>query len=440
MAEVFSLQNTFGAGQRQRSALESAAQGREFNTLRMAGERQRQDIAERTFDADAQRANSEKMLVGFEIMKSNPNNIPDVLDEFVGSGIFNADAVPGMLAEAQNSPQLFQQKMDDAAAKIRFSLGQAETQPKFGAAQPATREGENVLIQTSPSGVTQEVEGFGPPERGAGGGVTGSLQELAAVNEGRAARGEPPLDAETFLTGRRENAAALQAFRQFKRDNPDSTTTFADFTAEQAGRVAGATEGAKQAAQIKAIPEKVQTQYRAEFKAAAPKRIRAANDQIARVDSVMGEAQLGLDDIGISTTGLLGSVNRKIAGTTAFALARKIDTLQANLSFDRIAEMRKNSPTGGALGQVSERELSLLGASVVALDQANNEDEVRRAFTKVLFHYNNWKAVITGQRVADELLVEGDISIESTTDQPIQQIDPALLEFMTPEERALFEQ
>ena len=131
---------------------------------------------------------------------------------------------------------------------------------------------------------------------------------------------------------------------------------------------------------------------------------------------MMEEAQLAIDDIGITTTGLLGSINRKIAGTTAFALARKIETIQANLSFDRIAEMRKNSPTGGDLGQVSERELVLLGAAVVALNQANKEDEVNRAFTKILFHYNNWKGVLTGQIDADQLLREGDFSIDTILD------------------------
>lgn len=201
-----------------------------------------------------------------------------------------------------------------------------------------------------------------------------------------------------------------------------TTATTPDLTsqvAESRGTITKSVETAKQKAQIAAIPEKVQVQFKADFKAGAQSRIRAANDAIARIDSVMEEAQLAIDDIGVGTTGLLGSINRKIAGTTAFALARKIDTIQANLSFDRIAEMRKNSPTGGALGQVSERELSLLGAAVVALDQANNEAEVKRAFTKILFHYNNWKSVLTGQNDADSLLNERDIT-EEQPDTPQQ--------------------
>lgn len=183
--------------------------------------------------------------------------------------------------------------------------------------------------------------------------------------------------------------------------------------AQAEATITSAEETAKQEAIIAAIPAKVQAQFNADYAADAPQRLRAAADQIARVDSVMEEAELAIDDIDGASTGLAGSVTRKIAGTPAFALARKIETIQANLSFDRIAEMRKNSPTGGALGQVSERELTLLGAAVVALDQANSEEEVRRSFEKVLTHYNNWKGVITGRMDADQLLVEGQGPQES---------------------------
>ncbi len=410
MAHTFSLENTFGRGQQLKSNLASAAQNREFNSLRASGERQRQDIQQRTFDADQQRSNTEKLLNGIRIAKQNPNMLPQVGEELVRSGILDQNELQGILQRAQSDPSALTQGLTDLENELMIALGQAAP----GREDRKILTGADKLNRFVDTG-EQVFEGVEAPPKGAGGGITGSLQELNAINETRAARGQDPLDTETFLTGRRENTAALQEFRQFKRDNPESQQTFAEFTAEQAGRVAGATETGKLTAQIAAIPAKVEAQYKADFKAGATKRIRAANDAITRIDSVMEEAQLGIDDLGLTTTGLLGSINRKIAGTTAFALARKIDTIQANLSFDRIAEMRKNSPTGGALGQVSERELSLLGAAVVALDQANNEDEVRRAFTKVLFHYNNWKSVLTGQNDADELLIEGDVPDDAPT-------------------------
>ena len=49
-----------------------------------------------------------------------------------------------------------------------------------------------------------------------------------------------------------------------------------------------------------------------------------------------------------------------VPGTEAQATAAKLDTIKANIGFDKLQKMRDASPTGGALGQVSERELGFL--------------------------------------------------------------------------------
>lgn len=50
-----------------------------------------------------------------------------------------------------------------------------------------------------------------------------------------------------------------------------------------------------------------------------------------------------------------------------------VDTLKANVAFDRLQKMRDNSKTGGALGQVSEKELRLLEANLASLDPTSAE-------------------------------------------------------------------
>lgn len=64
----------------------------------------------------------------------------------------------------------------------------------------------------------------------------------------------------------------------------------------------------------------------------------------------------------------------KIPGTDAADLKRVITTLQALLSFDTLQDMRNASKTGGALGQVSERELDLLGSTVANLNIGLSSD------------------------------------------------------------------
>jgi hypothetical protein len=60
----------------------------------------------------------------------------------------------------------------------------------------------------------------------------------------------------------------------------------------------------------------------------------------------------------------------------AVDVKRKLETLQSVVSFDRLQQMREASPTGGALGAVSERELALLQSSMGALSNDMSEEEL----------------------------------------------------------------
>lgn len=68
-----------------------------------------------------------------------------------------------------------------------------------------------------------------------------------------------------------------------------------------------------------------------------------------------------------------GSFLSLLPNTDARALENELRTIKANIGFDKLQEMRNNSPTGGALGQVSEMENRLLQAVNGALDPAQSE-------------------------------------------------------------------
>ena len=53
-----------------------------------------------------------------------------------------------------------------------------------------------------------------------------------------------------------------------------------------------------------------------------------------------------------------------LAGSAAADFSQLADTIKSNIGFDRLQKMRDDSPTGGALGQVSEMELRLLNAAL----------------------------------------------------------------------------
>lgn len=89
--------------------------------------------------------------------------------------------------------------------------------------------------------------------------------------------------------------------------------------------------------------------------------------------------------------GGMAGVLANIPGTGAHNVAQSLNTIRANISFERLNQMRQASPTGGALGAVSDSEQRLLSNSLAALEQsqdkkqfANNLKRVRAAFEKVV--------------------------------------------------------
>lgn len=77
------------------------------------------------------------------------------------------------------------------------------------------------------------------------------------------------------------------------------------------------------------------------------------------------------------TAGLLGSAAAKIPGTPAHDMANRLNTLKAQSGFSELQAMRDASPTGGALGQVSEMENKLLQQVWTSIEQSQSPEELR---------------------------------------------------------------
>lgn len=109
----------------------------------------------------------------------------------------------------------------------------------------------------------------------------------------------------------------------------------------------------------------------------AARQARAMESQAQQIGSVRNAIGRANDQIGFWTTGPLSGL-AAIGGTPAADLAATLDTIEANLSFQALNEMRANSPTGGALGSITERELQLLGSTVASLRQSQSPSQLRQ--------------------------------------------------------------
>jgi len=77
------------------------------------------------------------------------------------------------------------------------------------------------------------------------------------------------------------------------------------------------------------------------------------------------------------TTGFTGSIASAVPGTDAFDLKNTLNTIKANIGFDKLQSMRELSPTGGALGQVSENENRLLQSVMGSVEQSQSKEQLQ---------------------------------------------------------------
>lgn len=85
-------------------------------------------------------------------------------------------------------------------------------------------------------------------------------------------------------------------------------------------------------------------------------------DSILR--AIRNARRMAQEDGGTGWSSLLAG----IPTTSAKRLQTELNPVFGNLAFDRLQQMRDESPTGGAVGSVTERELDLLASTVSSLD------------------------------------------------------------------------
>lgn len=163
-----------------------------------------------------------------------------------------------------------------------------------------------------------------------------------------------------------------------KQTRAEAEAAIAAAQAPFAGQVAAADAASKGAT---AEQTRMETERKA--RAEAIKELRSAfqTDNILQV--IRRARKTAQEDGGLGWESLVSGV----PNTTARRLKGDLDTIFSNLSFTRLQQMRDESPTGGAVGNASDRDISLLGSTVASLDQGvdlrtflERLDQVERAF------------------------------------------------------------
>ncbi|HYQ25132.1 hypothetical protein [Stenotrophomonas sp.] len=132
-----------------------------------------------------------------------------------------------------------------------------------------------------------------------------------------------------------------------------------------------------------------------------PKRIQQYRQALSSAGNVETSLDKALGLLSPYSTGFVGARSRGVEGSPSYNLAAELETIKANLGFDRLQQMRDSSPTGGALGAIAVQELVALQSTIANLDPNQSEDQIRTNLDRVKTHYKNWRSAVQ-QSLADE--------------------------------------
>jgi hypothetical protein len=121
-------------------------------------------------------------------------------------------------------------------------------------------------------------------------------------------------------------------------------------------------------------------QERREERAAVAER--AAADAVSKANIALDTIDLAMDSTNWATAGLAG-VFDWVPGSPPKRLAGYLNTIRANVAFNELQQMRRNSPTGGALGNVSDADMRLLQSTLATLDQQASPEDLLRALATI---------------------------------------------------------
>lgn len=127
--------------------------------------------------------------------------------------------------------------------------------------------------------------------------------------------------------------------------------------------------------------------------------MQAAIDAIEQIEANVAAAESNYNPFD-NVTGFMGNALSFVAGTPAHDTKMAIETVVSSIGFDRLQKMRDDSPTGGALGQVSERELAQLNASLGNLRQSQSREQFKANLALVKKHYLSAVKAIEAQQQA----------------------------------------
>ena len=183
------------------------------------------------------------------------------------------------------------------------------------------------------------------------------------------------------------------------------------FSTDKEGKVtATVVPGSESALKQEAAKKKLDTLQ--EKRELSEERVKSSSetvlDEISRAEKLINENPY-------LTTGVVGKTLKDLGSLEFIAsifgkkdlnpatdLKNLLMTVQSNIGFDRLDAMRKESPTGGALGQVAVKELDFLQASLGSLQQEQSSTQLLENLKRLGERYEGLIKTLATSKEVDE--------------------------------------
>jgi len=114
-------------------------------------------------------------------------------------------------------------------------------------------------------------------------------------------------------------------------------------------------------------------------------------NQLQASERVIGNLDQVIADVSGWTAGPGGKLIGMVWGTPAYDLQAALGTIKGNIFVQQLQQMRYESPTGGALGQIAIQEMETMKAILGSLDTAQSPKQLRQMLQQVRTHYDLFK-------------------------------------------------
>ena len=155
----------------------------------------------------------------------------------------------------------------------------------------------------------------------------------------------------------------------------------------------------------------------------ADKEAEKRRQQLENAQYITTQVKRAKNQSSFFNTGFPGAFGSIIPGSSTKKLESTLAPIKANLSFEALKQMRDASPTGGALGNVSNEELALLAASAGSLDVSQGEEQLDRSLNDINKRYLNIQRRLMGTAAKFPIITNGAVTYLRANPGTAKQFD-----------------